>query len=84
LRWARRAGKRDAWISERTGHESTGDMINRYDRGAQTLADLDYEPFPNIAHAIPELPPLPQRLPQSPDSTRAAVSQTAAIPAAFL
>jgi hypothetical protein len=30
-------------------------MINRYDRGAQTLADLDYTPFPDIACAIPEL-----------------------------
>jgi hypothetical protein len=80
--WARRAGKSDAWFSERTGHESTGDMINRYDRGAQTLADLDYEPFPNIAHAIPELPPLPQRLHKVSASPTAATSQTAAIPSA--
>jgi integrase len=29
--WARRAGKSDAWISERTGHELSCDMINRYD-----------------------------------------------------
>jgi hypothetical protein len=53
--WARRAGKSDAWIGERTGHELTGSMINRYDRGAQTLNDLNYSPFPDIAHAIPEL-----------------------------
>jgi hypothetical protein len=33
--WARRAGKSDAWISERTGHEVTVSMINRYDRGAR-------------------------------------------------
>jgi hypothetical protein len=24
-------------------------MISRYDRGAQTLGDLGYEPFPDIA-----------------------------------
>lgn len=30
-------------------------MISRYDRGAQTLADLDYAPFPDISRAIPEL-----------------------------
>ncbi len=53
--WARRAGKSDAWISERTGHELSGDMINRYDRGATTLEDLAYAPFPAIARALPEL-----------------------------
>jgi hypothetical protein len=53
--WARRAGKSDAWISERTGHELSGDMINRYDRGATTLEDLAYGPFPAIARALPEL-----------------------------
>jgi hypothetical protein len=53
--WARREGKSDTWISERTGHEPTGDMINRYDRGAQTLADLDYAPFPDVSRAVPEL-----------------------------
>ncbi len=58
--WARRAQKSDAWISERTGHDLDGDMINRYDRGAQTLGDLGYEPFPDIARALPDLPPLPR------------------------
>jgi hypothetical protein len=53
--WARREGKSNAWISERTGHEPTGDMINRYDRGAQTLVDLGYQPFPDLTGAIPEL-----------------------------
>jgi len=53
--WARRAGKSDAWISERTGHELSGDMISRYDRGATTLEDLAYAPFPDIADALPEL-----------------------------
>ena len=53
--WARRLGKSDAWISERTGHDLAGDMINRYDRGATTLEDLSYAPFPDIGRAIPEL-----------------------------
>jgi hypothetical protein len=43
-RSTRRAGKSDAWISDRTGQKETGKMIDRYDRGAQTLADLSYEP----------------------------------------
>ena len=30
-------------------------MINRYDRGATTLEDLSYAPFPEISRAIPEL-----------------------------
>jgi len=45
--WAKRAGKSDAWISERTGH-LTKAMIERYTRPAQTLADLEYEPFPAL------------------------------------
>ncbi len=75
--WARRIGKSDAWISERTGHELSGDMINRYDRGATTLEDLAYAPFPDVSRAVPELAavadalrmirlalaPLPTRLP---------------------
>jgi integrase len=81
--WARRVGKSDAWISERTGHEPTGDMINRYDRGAQTLSDLNYAPFPDISRAVPELV-LPQRLPHSAPSTSAARPQTPVIPAASI
>jgi hypothetical protein len=46
-------GKSNTWISERTAHEPTGDMINRYDRGAQTPGDLQYVPLPDIARAIP-------------------------------
>ena len=83
--WARRVGKSDAWISERTGHEPTGDMISRYDRGAQTLADLEYEPFPDITFAIPELPPrLATTLATEPSSSSAAVSRTPTIPAASI
>jgi integrase len=55
--WARRAQMSDAWISERTGHQSD-EMIARYTRAAQTLADLRYVPFPDISGAIPELAPL--------------------------
>ncbi|MBI5536865.1 MAG: tyrosine-type recombinase/integrase [Deltaproteobacteria bacterium] len=51
--WARRAAKSDAWISERTGH-LTKEMIDRYTRAAQTLADLGYDPFPDLTNAIPE------------------------------
>jgi hypothetical protein len=29
--------------------------MERYDRGARTLADLKYEPFPALFKAIPEL-----------------------------
>lgn len=53
--WARRAGKSDAWIAERTGHRLSGSMIDRYTRQAQTLGDLEYESFPDISRAIPEL-----------------------------
>jgi integrase len=79
--WARRAGKTDPWISERTGQEVTGDMINRYDRGAQTLADLDYEPFPDIRGAIPELA---VRLPTSVADSQHVFGETPAIPPAYL
>jgi hypothetical protein len=52
--WAMRDGKRDGWISDRTGH-ITPEMRARYARAARTLSDLDYKPFPDIAAAIPEL-----------------------------
>ena len=52
--WARRAGKGRGWIADRTGH-LTDAMMDRYDRGARLLADLRYEPFPDISDAIPEL-----------------------------
>jgi integrase len=53
--WARRAGKSDVWIRERAGWAPASNMIDRYARMAQTLADMDYEPFPDVATAIPEL-----------------------------
>lgn len=52
--WARRAGQGWGWISDRTGH-LTPAMMARYDRGARTLADLKYKPFPDLSKAIPEL-----------------------------
>jgi integrase len=83
--WARRDGKSNAWISERTGHQPTGDMINRYDRGAQTLADLEYGPFPDITRAIPELPPrLATTLATASAEPVWSEAETPAIPAAFL
>ena len=54
--WARRQGKSDYWICERSGHKPTGAMIERYTRQAITLADLNYESFPDVKDAIPELP----------------------------
>jgi hypothetical protein len=30
-------------------------MRERYERQARTLADLRYEPFPDVSRAIPEL-----------------------------
>ena len=55
ITWARRAGKDDSWIRARSGHAPGGNMIDRYARMAQTLADLNYRPFPDVTEAIPEL-----------------------------
>ncbi len=52
--WAKRDGKGDGWISDRTGH-LTPEMIERYSRAARTLADLKIEPFPDLTGKIPEL-----------------------------
>jgi integrase len=52
--WARRAGKGQGWIADRTGH-LTEEVMRRYDRGARMLADLKYLPFPDLSTAIPEL-----------------------------
>jgi integrase len=84
--WARRAGKSDAWISERTGHELTGDMINRYDRGAQTLEDLAYAPFPSLVGVVPELtapPPLATTLATTSEPEPEAVEETETIPPVY-
>jgi len=50
----RRAGKGSGWISDRTSH-LTIEMMQRYDRGARSLADLQMVPFPDIDTAILEL-----------------------------
>jgi hypothetical protein len=61
-------------------------MINRYDRGAQTLGDLEYAPFPYIADAIPELADarLATRLAKAAGAPEAAIVETSVIPPAFL
>jgi hypothetical protein len=86
--WARRAGKSDAWISERTGHDLDGKMISRYDRGAQTLADLDYAPFPDIARAVPELVEirarLHTRLHTDEEAQKVEASETVMVPEAWV
>jgi integrase len=52
--WARRAGKPDGWIAERTGHV-TKKMLDRYTQQALTLAGLGYEPFPDVSLTLREL-----------------------------
>ncbi len=52
--WAKRAGKSDGYISDRTGH-LTPEMLQRYTRAARTLEDLRIEPFPELTGTIPEL-----------------------------
>jgi hypothetical protein len=49
-----REGRGDGWISDRTGH-LTPEMRSRYARQARMLADLRYEPFPEVHDAAPEL-----------------------------
>ena len=49
-----REGRGDGWIADRTGH-LTPTMRARYARAARTLMDLNYQPFPDISKAIPEL-----------------------------
>jgi integrase len=52
--WAMREGRGDGWISDRTGH-LTPEMRTRYARAARTLLDLNYQPFPDLSEAIPDL-----------------------------
>jgi integrase len=52
--WAFRMEKSDSWIEDRTAQITKRIMI-RYKRAARSIADLTYEPFPDIARAIPEL-----------------------------
>lgn len=52
--WAKRAGKSDGWITDRTG-QITPEIMRRYARAARVLEDLRYEPFPDISTAVPEL-----------------------------
>ena len=61
--WARRAGWDQRDIDARTGHGSP-EMAARYDRGARSLAELQEVPFPNLAHAIPEVRAVHQNRPR--------------------
>jgi integrase len=47
-------GKSEAWVSARTGHRSS-DMINRYRRIAQSVAELSLGELRSLVLAIPEL-----------------------------
>jgi integrase len=59
--WALRAGRGIGWITDRTGH-LTEEMVQRYSRAARTLADLEYQAFPDIADAIPKFTELPDNV----------------------
>ncbi len=48
------SGKSEAWVSARTGHRSS-DMINRYRRIAQSVAELSLGELRPLDVAIPEL-----------------------------
>lgn len=52
--WALRGGKGWGWITARTGHVTEA-MMERYNRSAQVLSDLQYTPFPDLTNAVPEL-----------------------------
>ncbi len=69
--WARRAGKSEGWITDRTGHMSA-EMVARYARAARTLTDLRIEPFPALDELISEMSRAP--LDSSPDSSHDGVS----------
>lgn len=57
------AGREERRMDQRENRpKGNRKMIDRYDRGAQTLADLEHAPFPDISGAIPELQ-LPPSLP---------------------
>lgn len=62
--WARRAGKSETWIKERTGYTPSSGTLDRYTRMAQTLSDLEYEAFPDVSSAVPELAELLQQHPE--------------------
>jgi integrase len=47
-------GKSEAWVAARTGHRSS-DMINRYRRIAQSIAELSLGELRPLDQAIPEL-----------------------------
>jgi len=47
-------GKSEAWVSRRTGHRSS-QMINRYRRIAESVAELNLGELLPLNEAIPEL-----------------------------
>jgi integrase len=61
--WAKRAGKGDGWIQDRTGHQGPA-MVARYTRAARTLEDLRLDPFPDLTGTIPELVDIDGAAPQ--------------------
>lgn len=58
--WAFRMERPNSWIEDRTG-QVTERIMKRYKRAALSITDLEYEPFPDISRAIPELAKLGKR-----------------------
>lgn len=67
--WAKRAGKGEGWITDRTGHLDPK-MVARYTRAARALADLDFAAFPDLSEALPDLPHWPTIGPKPADEGR--------------
>jgi integrase len=61
ITWARREGRGWGWISDRSGHVTPSQM-ERYNRAARTLTDLQIVPFPTLEGVIPELRDAPSNL----------------------
>ena len=63
-------------------------MIDRYTRAAHTLADLRYEPFPDVTLAMPELvdfvPRLVPRLAQNDDPAETELTDSSGVPPAYI
>jgi integrase len=55
-------GKSEAWVSARTGHRSS-QMVNRYRRVAQSVAELNLGELLPLNEAIPELREAPEKTP---------------------
>lgn len=62
-------GKSETWVTDRTGHTTSGQLLN-YRRAARTIAELEIGEWTPLDEALPELRPLPTDCP-SPGPTGA-------------